>query len=377
MMLRTQRTRFAAESQPGTDIDYRTGAEVFAVARLLVVGFAAGMVAWVGGSAARWLTPVIASSLIFHIIWWWYYLRQNRGVTVRVAFVAALTDVVMVGVGCMFSGGVTSPAVLIWAVTLSIAGAWIGIRWTLPLVGVVVVFCAGMGLGPLDLGIDIGMTRVQLAVWDAAMLLLLMMHVAIGASMQRTHSRDLAAAEARARQDPLTGLANRTLLDERLTIEVERARREGSPLALAILDLDDFKLVNDTRGHIAGDEVLICVAKQIAAHTRAADTPVRLGGEEFVIVLPATDARAAIDVLDRMRTSVAASPNSWGTTFSAGLAMLRQGAETGPEMMALADAALYRAKRAGKNQTVVGDAAMAVGMRDRFDASELQGAADE
>lgn len=142
--------------------------------------------------------------------------------------------------------------------------------------------------------------------------------------------------------DALTGLPNRRLVDERLA-----ALRPGD--SVVVCDLDRFKQLNDTRGHQAGDVVLVAFASALAAGLRPTDFAGRLGGEEFVLVLPATDLRAAAAHVDRIRADWAAGEPL--VTFSAGVA--EAGDEAGADVLARADRALYRAKRAGRDRVDV------------------------
>ena len=147
--------------------------------------------------------------------------------------------------------------------------------------------------------------------------------------------------------DALTGLFNRRALTAVLPRALERARREGTPFALAMIDLDHFKRFNDRYGHPTGDRLLEEAAREWLAQLRCNDFLGRYGGEEFVLGLPGTAVDAAVDVVARLHD---ATPQR--QTFSAGLAIW-DGIETGDELVARADAALYEAKRAGRNRTVV------------------------
>jgi diguanylate cyclase (GGDEF)-like protein len=159
--------------------------------------------------------------------------------------------------------------------------------------------------------------------------------------------------------DDLTGLVNRRRFIEALQAEIERARRFSSPLTVVLADLDDFKRVNDDFGHHAGDIVLQSFADLVRSHVREVDVPGRIGGEEFAILLPETDAGDAARVAERMRQSLSAFavPVSEGQTVrvtsSFGVAEL--GTEpAGDDLLRVADAALYRAKAEGKNRVVTG-----------------------
>jgi diguanylate cyclase (GGDEF)-like protein len=156
---------------------------------------------------------------------------------------------------------------------------------------------------------------------------------------QSTRLRDLAL------EDELTGLPNRRALQSHLAGELARARRDGRPLSLAVMDLDRFKLFNDRNGHPAGDQLLKSAAAAWSSVLRPDDLLARVGGEEFVLVLAGADADTADRVVDKLR---AGTP--LGQTFSAGVAewdsiLLPE------EMLQLADAAMYAAKRAGGSRT--------------------------
>jgi diguanylate cyclase (GGDEF)-like protein/PAS domain S-box-containing protein len=165
---------------------------------------------------------------------------------------------------------------------------------------------------------------------------------------QTERQRDclLQRVEAMARTDDLTGLANRRAWDEELRREVERATRHGYRLYVVMLDLDRFKVFNDTQGHQAGDAILREVGAVWRMAARVTDFVARYGGDEFALLLPDCTHDEAVAVVDRLR---AALPD--GLTCSAGLA--RWDGEISPdELIARADAALYEAKSAGRNQTL-------------------------
>lgn len=152
---------------------------------------------------------------------------------------------------------------------------------------------------------------------------------------------------ALAHTDDLTGLWNRRAWDEQLSRELARASREGGRLCVAMLDLDAFKGYNDSHGHQAGDELLRTVANSWRDELRATDVLARYGGEEFAVALPAAPIDAAHRVVERLRLDIPA-----GQTCSAGL-VAWDGEESAQELVGRADAALYEAKRAGRNHTVV------------------------
>ena len=164
--------------------------------------------------------------------------------------------------------------------------------------------------------------------------------------------------------DALTGVANRRRLDEVLAHEWRWARRTGKPVTFMLADLDHFKALNDNQGHLRGDECLRAVAQALAdGLTRPADFVARYGGEEFALVLPDLDAAQARDYAEALRARVAAlrlshgsSPASEYVTLSIGVATLPASRErTAAQLVAAADAALYKAKKAGRNQVTIDD----------------------
>ncbi|MEQ6902589.1 diguanylate cyclase [Nocardioides sp. YIM 152588] len=158
--------------------------------------------------------------------------------------------------------------------------------------------------------------------------------------------------EERSRRDALTGLGNRRQFDADLGAGVALAARYGRPIALALIDLDHFKRINDTYGHARGDEVLQDAAALIAGEIREVDTAYRYGGEEIVVLMPETDEAEAVEVADRLRERVAQG-FPWAVdppvTLSVGVAELAGDADP-VELLAAADRALYEAKRHGRNR---------------------------
>jgi diguanylate cyclase (GGDEF)-like protein/PAS domain S-box-containing protein len=178
------------------------------------------------------------------------------------------------------------------------------------------------------------------------------------------YEQQIAASEARfkqlARIDTLTGIANRLVFEEVLQQAIVRARRNRKPLALAYLDIDYFKEINDTQGHAAGDVVLKEFAARLVGSVRAADTVARLAGDEFVIVFeqvasPAEAARLASKIVEAVRTPFTLEGAPRKVSTSMGLALHGGDDETCTELIARADSALYAAKRNGRDGYTVSD----------------------
>jgi diguanylate cyclase len=161
------------------------------------------------------------------------------------------------------------------------------------------------------------------------------------------------------RHDQLTGALNRKGLEETLERELARARRRQTPLCISLLDVDNFKRLNDTYGHQTGDDALVHLARVIRETLRPHDTLARYGGEEFLIILPDTRIEDAVSALTRLQRELTKrfflhQNDKLLITFSAGVTAFRA-EERRAEAIARADAAMYQAKKAGKNRVVSAD----------------------
>ena len=174
-------------------------------------------------------------------------------------------------------------------------------------------------------------------------------------------ARRLEALDQRASTDPLTGLANRSQFDSRLAALSGYWDRYARPFSVVALDVDFFKKVNDTWGHDAGDRVLQHVAELLRQTVRDVDLPARIGGEEFVVLLPETGLRQATEAAERIRRTLEARHVIWngrplGVTASIGVSAVPDCTTVPGEVLGQADAALYRAKEAGRNQVATAPA---------------------
>ena len=162
----------------------------------------------------------------------------------------------------------------------------------------------------------------------------------------------------RATTDPLTGVGNRAAFDARLSLELERAVRSGTAVALLMIDVDKFKTFNDTYGHLAGDRVLQAVARTLDENIRKVDYVARFGGEEFAVIAPGASKDGAVLLAERLRQSVDSMPVAWegktlGITISVGVGLLIEVTDTKEAAVALvrsADEQLYAAKCSGRNR---------------------------
>ncbi|MCK5617941.1 MAG: GGDEF domain-containing protein, partial [Candidatus Krumholzibacteria bacterium] len=168
--------------------------------------------------------------------------------------------------------------------------------------------------------------------------------------------------------DALTQIYNRHFYDTQVSVEIERATRSGNEVSMLVIDLDDFKRVNDELGHKKGDEALSNVADLIRNNLRKVDLPFRYGGEEFVILLPGTSEFESVHTAERLRRVVAeftGFKNLHGQTrtitVSVGVSVYPDTAASADELFEQADSAMFRAKRLGKNRVVLYKPGMRMG----------------
>lgn len=206
-----------------------------------------------------------------------------------------------------------------------------------------------------ETGLEAAMAAVQAGATDFVTIptTTALLHYRIQHVLKQAQIRHLAYT------DGLTGLANRRSLQERLAGEVERAQRYQRPLAALMLDVDHFKLYNDTYGHPYGDTILRAMAQLLRQESRISDTVARYGGDEFTLLLPETDRPQAFRLAQRLRTRVAQHPLLGAAglpgsrlTLSIGVASHTE-AGTADTLLQAADTALYAAKRVGGNQVQV------------------------
>jgi len=246
-----------------------------------------------------------------------------------------------------FQTGPQVSFVLFYLAPIGIA-AWYGSR----ALGYVLAAVCGTSW-VVDELMDLGHDSVTLFVWNAVVRVALFAIVAYLLSSLRARLADLSA---QARTDPLTGLANRRGLYERIVAERQRMARHPRPLTLLGIDVDDFKQVNDQHGHVFGDQVLRSVGEALASQLRSTDIAARTGGDEFVVLLIETSADEGSEVAGKLREAMRVRMASLGrpVTFSLGMVTFEQVPEGVDQMFRIMDANLYAAKREGKDRVVGG-----------------------
>jgi diguanylate cyclase (GGDEF)-like protein len=213
---------------------------------------------------------------------------------------------------------------------------------------VVVVVAADLGLDAVREQLRRGAQDVLLAPVRDADLLARVQASGRTKSLQEELVDQTRRIEQHLYEDPLTRIHNRRFLFSHLRALVSGARRHDRPLSVAMVDLDGFKGVNDRRGHAVGDAMLVAVARALRGGLRKEDAVGRLGGEEFLALLPDTGPSAAMRAAERLRAAVAAADGPEPVTASVGWATLEPG-EDGDDLVRRADDALYEAKAAGRN----------------------------
>jgi len=214
----------------------------------------------------------------------------------------------------------------------------------------------GIGLAILSTVCAVEVSRMSgehlalpVVTWNAAQQLgvFLVLSVVLDAFKKRLLDEQHAA-----RTDPLTSLSNRRAFVEAAWLELERGRRHGRPLSLLYIDCDDFKLVNDRFGHVAGDNVLSAVGGTLRQAVRGLDTVARLGGDEFGVLLPEVDGAGAVALAERLRLQLRETLAGRGdaVTFSIGVATFLRPPASVDEMILRADELMYEAKRSGKDR---------------------------
>ncbi len=253
------------------------------------------------------------------------------------------TSIVFVGVAAILDVLTTRPGflVLFYLPSVFLTAWYVGIQ---PAIWFSMI-CALMPLFTTTISANRQLTTVD-GIWaSASQFVLLVIFSAVLSSLRRARQRERKLE----RIDFLTGLPNSKAFLERA--EAEMRQNTGQPITIAFVDCDNFKYVNDTRGHLVGDELLKTIAATMQAASRNGYTVARLGGDEFAVLLPDTTENSAVAVIGDLRDLLLASMQSckWPVTFSIGVVTYSASPESVTELIRAADEMMYSVKRAGKN----------------------------
>lgn len=318
-------------------LDFNYTALVYAVAGVLLMPFVV-----FNAMAAAWLVSigVGACAVAFLSLGFWIY-RYERP--------SPVCNALVVGAGIA--------GVLIAIQELGL----VGVYWAYPVVLVFYLLYSLRFAAAINLVFLVMVTPVLLAVMPMEHLLRVLSTLALTSCFTFLFAHNLQRStrelEGLAMVDPLSGAGNRRQMESRLDDAIYLHGRYGLPCGLIVLDIDHFKQINDSKGHLVGDEILVQLTDLFRSRLRHSDSVFRYGGEEFVVLLPSTRIGGASRIAEKLRALVASSvfPGTDQLTVSAGVAELRHG-ETQLDWLGRADAALYAAKQAGRNRVSVATA---------------------
>jgi diguanylate cyclase (GGDEF)-like protein len=254
----------------------------------------------------------------------------------------------------LFAAGPLGAAMIAWAVATSPGASDAAILYSWPVLWVSCFYGTRQTIAVvLSVGVAHAVALVILPDGNVDRWCDVMVSAAIVAGVVRSlaarNAKLFDRLTAESRIDPLTGLLNRRGLEERFAVEIARAVRERRPLAVVAIDVDHFKRVNDAHGHQAGDRALVWLSSMLCELTRGADIVARVGGEEFVIVLPGADGPSTLEFAERLRAAIESGDAEIPFTISAGVASALA-PSTAHTLLGAADRALYAAKHAGRNR---------------------------
>ncbi len=297
--------------------------------------------------AAPQLAVIDAAAMAASLAAWWYQRGGGRLHSASWAAILILAGLLLSFLYLARAGN----ASLLWVTVLPpiaffLLGSRDGLRVTVVFSSIVLVALLfqyeQLGPAPLTLGAVLNCAEVLLA------------HALIFRFSERTREAAFARLREHAQVDGLTGLANREKLDLELARALALADRTGQQMAVAMIDLDHFKAINDNYGHLLGDRVLLALGERLAGSVRAIDLVGRWGGEEFLLLCPGTDRDGAVAVAEKIRAAVAAEPFAEGISLTVSLGVaVSAGSEPPESVIDRADRALYAAKDAGRNRVVL------------------------
>ncbi|MCH4876308.1 sensor domain-containing diguanylate cyclase [Pseudomonas sp. TMW22090] len=341
---------------------------------LLTIGFGllAHALAYVGytfyGHAPLWLTYGAANTLLavalafygaslFRIIelpvaWWRVFAPAVLMLTLMASLIETLEPRMLAATGVLM---VQCALIIYWtrryipaqgrARMLLIIGA------SISLIGLGMRVVAVLGGGAAEMRYDVSNLKQTISVSIGTFTAMMISLGLVLLSKERSES----LLQQMALRDVLTGILNRRAILEQFSKDLERSRRENAYLAVAMVDIDHFKQINDVHGHLAGDEVICHCVNHLTERLRHSDSIGRYGGEEFLVLLPGTSPEGAVAVLDQLRASLAETPAQFGDAsiavrISIGVcSVMPDDGDTTASLLAWADAALYEAKGLGRN----------------------------
>jgi diguanylate cyclase (GGDEF)-like protein len=251
--------------------------------------------------------------------------------------------IALVGVGDYFATSELLEFSVFFLLPVSFFTWFLGTRW-----GIAASLASGISIAGVNHRSPTYLSHNQIAYWNALLWMLLFVLISfIVAHLKKLHRRERQLA----RVDTLTSAATRLAFYESAGDEINRARRLRQPVTLAYLDLDSFKEVNDRNGHSVGDSVLVEVARGLQANIRQTDMLARMGGDEFVLLLPNTHSQAANTLLQKVSRVLtrAMQQNDWPVTFSIGAVTFLNPPESVDYMVQRTDEIMYIVKKNGKN----------------------------
>lgn len=243
--------------------------------------------------------------------------------------------------------------------------AWYAGKWP----GILIASLSCVSWYIADLAAGRQYSNQAIPVWNALIRLGIFL---ITALLLTAFRKSLLAQQSLARTDGLTGLYSRRTFEDRLAHDLASARRHRSAITVAHMDLDNFKVVNDTCGHAEGDRLLQVIGRVLMGSVREADTAARVGGDEFALVLPDTDGGGAQQFVSKLTAEFrkALEGRNWGVTFSIGVVTFLDAATTPKHALAAADELMYEVKRKGKGAVAFGVRGEAVQPRAAADAPQ-------
>ena len=332
------------------DATLREGVFALSLARAIAIAFLGPYLVWVKPPHAVILGAILAAAALSEVAFAWRYLRAAAPLVPRwMVLLSIQLDVGGILVGVALADGARSSIVPFITPLCVVAAVWFGLREAALIGATAIAGIAGIEIADIAPVVDVtGMQRAtSLAVALAVTIL-------VGSLIARAQAKTRGAlneAERVARIDPLTGLLNRLALSERIDFELAQAMAVGNQYAAILVDIDDFKQFNTRLGYLEGDRVLTRVAGLIAAERRRSDLAIRLGGEEFLLLVETTSAADAEALAARICASTARDRSGPPVTVSVGISVAPGHGTRPAELVRSADIALRAAKAAGKNRS--------------------------